>query len=149
MTGKKKNPKLKSATQNENESDTPKVKKSQISKKSLQFDLSKNKSDENRTLDTVNQLSEQFPSVAPASTVNQQVVSVTVDAAVHKEQDPTLSVAYQKQLDRDKKEKAGMDRALENLMDRQDLIIEKLFRIQQSIKTEAANNIHYLNLQSK
>lgn len=142
MTGKRKNQKLtKSAIQKENESDTPKVKKPEITKKNLQFP--EKGSDEGETPATG--VSDQL--LLAAEVANQLPMLAAVNAAGQRRQDPTLSVAHQKQVERDKREKAEMDRAIENMVDRQDLIIEKLLRIQDSIKTEAANNVHYLHLQ--
>lgn len=62
-------------------------------------------------------------------------------------QDLKLSVAYQKQADRIRKEQREIERIRENLQDRQDLIVEKMLRIQDSLKTEVASSVHFLNLQ--
>lgn len=58
-----------------------------------------------------------------------------------------LSVAYQKELDRAKKEKKEMERKMENLCERLELIKEKMFRIKEALNLDAAKNVHYLNLQ--
>lgn len=40
-----------------------------------------------------------------------------------------------------------MERKLENLCDRLELIMEKVLRIKEALNQDAANNVHFLNLQ--
>lgn len=59
----------------------------------------------------------------------------------------TLSVADQKRAQERKMEQHRLDKLMENLIDRRDLINDKMLRIQDSLSAPTEFNIHYLNLQ--